>query len=211
MTVREKRPATYRDVLAAPAHVVAEVLAGELYLSPRPGATHASAASRLGYLLGPPFELGAGGPGGWMILDEPELHLGSDIVVADLAGWRRERLPVVADQAYFTIAPDWCCEVLSRSTAAVDRGEKLPIFKREGVGHAWLIDARQRTIEILRATAAGWLLVAVHRGEVQVRAEPFDAIELDLGVLWAAIAPAPRALPASDAAAEYDADSVYAP
>ena len=198
-------------MLDAPPHMVAEILNGELHLSPRPGGPHTSAASRLGYLLGPPFDFGNGGPGGWTILDEPELHLGGDIVVPDLAGWRRERLPVIAaDQAYFTVAPDWCCEVLSRSTAATDRTEKLPFFLREGVKHVWLIDARQRLLEILRATDAGWLLAAVHRGDVRARAEPFDAIELDLAILWAAIARAPRGR-ASEPGADYDADSIYAP
>ena len=198
-----KRPATYQDVLDAPPHVVAEILGDELRLSPRPGGPHTSAASRLGYLLGPPFDLGAGGPGGWMILDEPELHLGRDILVPDLAGWRRERLPLITDQAYFTVAPDWCCEVLSKSTAATDRADKLPIYLREGVAHVWLVDAPQHTLEILRATAAGWLIAAVHRGDVRVRAEPFDAIELDLAVLWAAIATAPRGTRASEAGVAY--------
>lgn len=207
-----KRPATYQDVLDAPPHVVAEILDGELHLAPRPGGPHTSAASRLGYLLGPPFDFGQGGPGGWTILVEPELHLAANIVVPDLAGWRRERLAsIAADQAYFTVAPDWCCEVLSRSTAATDRATKLPIFLCAGVQQVWLVDARQRTLEILRATAAGWLLVAVHRGDARVRAEPFDAIELDLAVLWAAIAAAPRGTRASEAGAEYDADSIYGP
>ena len=204
--------ATYQDVLDAPPHLVAEILGGELHLSPRPGGPHTSAASRLGYLLGPPFDLGSGGPGGWIILDEPELHLDGDIVIPDLAGWRRSRLPAVPDQAFFTLAPDWACEVLSRSTAATDRADKLPIYARAGVHHVWLVDALQRTLEVLRATSGGWLIAAVHRGDVRVRAEPFDAIELDLSIVWAAIAPRPpRGSRASEDAAEYGFDPAPLP
>jgi Uma2 family endonuclease len=191
-------------VLDAPEHMVAEIIDGELYLSPRPGGPHTSAASRLGHVLGPPFDLGNGGPGGWLILYEPELHLGADIVVPDFAGWRRERLPLVPNEAFFTLAPDWVCEVLSRSTAALDRAGKLPIYARAGVRHAWLVDAIQRTVEVLRAQQGSWLIAAVHRGDVRVRAEPFDAIEIDLSALWAAIAPPPPpGSRASEEAAEY--------
>jgi len=181
-----RRRATYQDILAAPAHVVAEIIDGELSLSPRPAKPHTAAASALGEELGPPFKRGKGGPGGWILLDEPELHLGGDIVVPDLGGWRRERMPVVTnDEPYFTLAPDWVCEVLSPSTAAMDRAQKLPIYARELVTHVWLVDPLQRTLEILHREGARWLIVDVHRGDAKVRAEPFDAIELDLAVLWA--------------------------
>jgi Uma2 family endonuclease len=204
MSEGAKQRATYQEVLDAPEHMVAEIIDGELHLSPRPGGPHTSAASRLGHLLGPPFDLGRGGPGGWLILDEPELHLGPDVVVPDLAGWRRERLPLVPHEAFFTLAPDWVCEVLSRSTAAIDRAGKLPIYARAGVRHAWLMDAVQRTLELLRAPDGAWLIAAVHRGDARVRVEPFEAIEIDLAVLWAAIAPPPpRGTRAAEEAAEY--------
>lgn len=199
-----KKGATYQDVLDAPELLVAEILNGELHLSPRPGGPHAAATSTLGYVLGPPFHLGTTGPGGWIILDEPELHLDQDIVVPDLAGWRRERMAAVPNQAFISIAPDWACEMLSRSTAATDRADKLPLYARAGVQHVWLVDAVQRTLEVLRAHAGTWLIVAVHRGDAIVRAEPFDAIEIDLSVLWASIAPPPvRGTRTSEEAAEY--------
>src|SRR5690606_2707049 len=88
-----KRRATYDDLRDVPAHLVAEIIAGELVTSPRPAARHARASSRLGGCLDGPFDRGDGGPGGWIILDEPELHLHGDILVPDLAGWRRERMP----------------------------------------------------------------------------------------------------------------------
>jgi Uma2 family endonuclease len=180
-----RKRATYEDVLRAPLHQVAEIIAGELYLHPRPAAPHAVAASALGEELGPPFKRGRGGPGGWLILDEPELHLAADIVVPDLAGWHRERLPHVGDDAYLTLAPDWICEVLSRSTEKVDRAGKLPIYAREGVRFAWLVNPLVRLLEVLRLESGKWLTLAVYRDDERVRAEPFDAIELELGVLWA--------------------------
>lgn len=181
-----RRKATYEDVLTAPRHQVAEIIAGELRLSPRPAKPHAAAATALGEELGPPFKRGRGGPGGWILLFEPELHLREDILVPDLAGWRRERLPVLTnDEPFFTLPPDWVCDVPSRATSRSDRSEKLPIYARDGVKHAWLVDPMDRTLEVLRLDGGRWSILAVHRDDEQIRAEPFDAIELDLGVLWA--------------------------
>jgi Uma2 family endonuclease len=179
------RRATYDDVLAAPPHKVAEVIDGELYLFPRPAKPHAAAASALGEELGPPFKRGRGGPGGWFILDEPELHLRGDILVPDLAGWRKERMPVLTtSEPYFTLAPDWVCEVLSPSTAKLDRTRKLAIYARERVPHVWFVDPLLRTLEVLEQEGDVWRILAVHQDAERVRARPFDAIELELGVLW---------------------------
>jgi Uma2 family endonuclease len=183
--IRTRAPVTYADLEALPAHVVGEILHGELVVSPRPAPKHARACSRLSMRLGPPFDLGDGGPGGWGILFEPELHLGADVVVPDLAGWRRERLPSLPEIAWFELAPDWVCEVLSPSTARHDRAQKLAIYARERVAHAWLVDPLARTLEVLRLVGeAGWLIAGVHGGDAVVRAEPFAAIELDLLSLW---------------------------
>ncbi|MCE9580509.1 MAG: Uma2 family endonuclease [Deltaproteobacteria bacterium] len=179
------RRATYADVLAAPEHKVAEVVDGVLHLSPRPASPHARAASRLGSDLEGPFDRGRGGPGGWILLDEPELHLGDDIVVPDLAGWRRARMPSIPAQAYFTLAPDWICEVLSPSTRKLDRGAKLGVYARAGVEHAWLVDPLEHTVEVLRRQDARWLILGAWSDDARVRLEPFDAIELALGELWA--------------------------
>ena len=181
-----RRRASYADLQAVPPHQIGEIIDGELHVSLRPAKPHAAAIAALNDELGPPFRRGRGGPGGWIILDEPELHVADDVLVPDLAGWRRARMPVLANDApYFTLAPDWVCEVLSPSTAATDRAQKLPIYAREGVAHVWLVDPLQRTLEVLRRAGAQWLIVAVHRGDAKVRAEPFDAIELDLASLWA--------------------------
>jgi Uma2 family endonuclease len=181
-----RRRATYEDVLAAPEHMVAEIVDGKLRLQPRPAKPHAAAATALGEELGPPFKRGKGGPGGWIILDEPEIHLGEDIVVPDLGGWRRQRMPaLVDDEPYFTVAPDWICEVLSPNTATLDRAKKLPIYAREGVSHAWLVDPRARTLEVLRLEGRNWLVLGVFADDARVRAEPFEVFELELGILWA--------------------------
>lgn len=163
---------------------MAEILDGELHATPRPAPRHADAASGLGGALRGPFDRGRGGPGGWRILAEPELHLGADVLVPDLAGWRRERLPVLPDTAYFPLAPDWICEVVSPSTAALDRVAKLSIYARERVTHAWLVDPLARTLEVLRLENGRWTIVSTWSGLAAVRAEPFDAIDLELSLLW---------------------------
>jgi Uma2 family endonuclease len=165
--------------------MVAEVIDGELHLNPRPAKPHAAAATALGEELGPPFKRGRGGPGGWIILFEPELHLGPDILVPDLGGWRRARMPsLVADEPFFRMAPDWVAEVISPRSAKFDRTDKLRIYAREGVQWVWLIDPLARTLEVLRREEAGWTVRASWRDDARVRAEPFDAIELDLAILW---------------------------
>lgn len=173
--------------------MVAEVIDGALELHPRPARAHAVAASALSDELGPPFKRGKGGPGGWILLFEPELHLGEDILVPDLAGWRRERMPVVTTELpYFDLAPDWVCEVLSPSTERLDRIQKLRLYARERVGHVWLVNPTLRTLEVLALDGDAWRLTSTHAGDERVRAQPFDAIELELGALWADVVASPE-------------------
>jgi Uma2 family endonuclease len=200
MAASTKKRATYQDVLDAPPHMVAEIIGGELRLAARPAGPHARVTSALGGVLHGPFDGGRGGPGGWILLDEPELHFGGDIVVPDLAGWRRTRMPHVPDTAFFTLAPDWICETLSRSTERTDRAEKLPFYAAFGVQYVWFASARNRTVEVMRLHEGKWLLLAVHQGDQRVRAEPFEAVELDLAALWADLPPPSRA---GEEAAEY--------
>ena len=182
-----KKDASYADVLNAPPNKVAEIIHGELVLSPRPAGPHSVAATALGEELGPPFKRGRGGPGGWILLDEPELHLGRDVLVPDLAGWRRETMAAVANEPYFTIRPDWVCEVLSPSTERYDRAAKMALYAAAGVTHAWLVNPLQRTLEILRlpsATPGQWTALGVHHDDAKVRAEPFAAARARSPVLW---------------------------
>jgi Uma2 family endonuclease len=182
---RVKRPATYEDIEALPPGWVGELIDDELWAFPRPASWHGWVSSRLGVMLGG-FCVGQGGPGGWWIIDEPELHFGPQVLVPDLAGWRQERAPDLLEREvpFFELAPDWVCEVLSPSTASLDRGRKLAVYYQEGVSHAWLVDPRAHTLEVYRRGARGWRF-ARYGGEDVVRAEPFDAEPLDLGRLWA--------------------------
>ncbi len=182
-----KKPATYQDVLDAPEHMVAEILDGELFLSPRPAPRHAHTTTILTGILAPSFGESGFGFGGWRILIEPELHLGSDVVIPDLAGWKQERLPELPAEAYFPLAPDWVCEVLSPSTEGIDRAYKLRIYAREGVGHIWLINAVLRLLEVLRRDGNGLVRVGAYSRDEIVRAEPFEAIEIRLSRLWAEV------------------------
>ncbi len=183
--------ATYQDVLDAPEHLVAEVINGTLYTQPRPAGPHAHAASVLGMDIGSPFHRGRGGPGGWVIVHEPELHFGEQILVPDLGGWRRERMDQYPAAAYVELAPDWVCEVLSPSTALKDRTLKLPIYATEGVRHVWLVNPIERSIEVFRLDGEGYRLATVVGGETNARIEPFDAVELELSALWLQGATAP--------------------
>jgi Uma2 family endonuclease len=179
-----KRGATYEDLERVPDTMVAEIVDGELFASPRPRPRHSAAASALGGDLNPPFGQGRGGPGGWWILDEPELHFGEDVLVPDLAGWTRERLPALPQEAFFTLVPDWICEVISPHNERHDRARKMPVYAREGVRHAWLVDPLDRTLEVFRLESGPWNLLAMHRADEIVRAEPFQAVEVDLLGLW---------------------------
>jgi len=179
------RPATYEDLERLPDNLVAEIVNGELHASPRPAVRHVRAGSVLGRKVGGPYDDGIGGPGGWWILDEPELHLKENVLVPDMAGWRRARMPKYPDSAYFTIAPDWVCEILSPSTASLDRVQKLAIYARERVPHAWIVDPAGRSLEVLGLNDGRWTILSAHLGAEVVRAEPFGEIELDLSALWA--------------------------
>ena len=181
----EKRQSVYEEFLAVPDHLVAEIVRGELRTFPRPASRHARAASKLGMRLGTPFDDGEGGPGGWVILDEPELRMHGHIVVPDLTGWRRERMPEMPDVPFFELAPDWICEVLSPSTAAHDRADKMPIYAETGVSFAWLLDPIAQTLEAFTRESKTWCVVGTWRGDARVRVEPFEAMELELAALWA--------------------------
>lgn len=177
--------ATYEDLFDLPDNMVGQIIHGQLIALPRPAPKHARASSNIGGELNPPFHRGRdGGPGGWHILDEPEIHLYGDILVPDLAGWRRERMPQLPETAYFELAPDWICEVLSPSTGRLDRADKMPIYARWGVQHLWLVDPDAQTMESYQLQGGRWLLLRVYQQQDKVSAPPFDAISFDLMGLW---------------------------
>jgi Uma2 family endonuclease len=175
----------YRELEALPEHVTGEVIAGELYTSPRPARRHAVASTGLAVEVGGPFGRGGGdGPGGWVILAEPELHLGADVLVPDLAGWRRERLPDEDGEPAFRTAPDWVCEIASPSTARRDRTVKRDAYARAGVTHLWLVDPHAEVLEVYELRDGLWLLLGSWAGDAVVAVPPFEAMELALAPLW---------------------------
>jgi Uma2 family endonuclease len=178
------RVAQYEDLFGLPENLIGEILNGQLITQPRPAPKHARASSILGGELVPPYDLGRNGPGGWWILDEPELHLARQILVPDLAGWRRKRMPGFPDEDYFTLAPDWVCEVLSPGTARSDRVVKMPIYAQQGVAWLWLVEPIVHMLEVFRLHESHWLLEAAWQEADAVRAPPFDQIEFSLGGLW---------------------------
>lgn len=182
----DRRQALYDEYCAVPEHQRAEIIDGTLYVLPRPAPRHANAATALGSELHGTFQRGRGGPGGWWILFEPELQLVAlEPMSPDLAGWRVERMPTLPETAYFTLAPDWICEVLSKSTETVDRTRKLPIYAAHGVSHVWLIDPIAKSLEVHSlGDDRRWRDVRIYEGDTRVRAEPFAAIEIELAALW---------------------------
>lgn len=181
------RRATYEDLVKVPDGMIGEIIDGALYAQPRPGGAHANASSVAVMDLGGAFHRkrgDSGRPGGWWILFEPELHLGGDVLVPDLAGWRRDRMPAIPDAPFFTLAPDWVCEVISPSTARIDRMQKMHAYGREGIAHVWLVDPVTRLVESYRRDRDAWLRVAAHGGDEKARIEPFADLEIDLARWW---------------------------
>lgn len=192
--ISSKRPATYEDVLNAPEDMIAQVLNGELHLMPRPKRRHLRTASGLGAFLFGAYDAGVTGPGGWTIIDEPELHLGPDILVPDLGGWRDGRLADdgETDEPFITVVPDWVCEILSPGTLRVDRMKKMPIYARELVAHVWLVDPREKTVEVFRMAGTTYTLVGTFGGDEALVAEPFDALGIPHAFLWASKGSPPK-------------------
>ncbi len=183
-SLKKSPHATQRDVLNAPPSMVAEIIGGTLDAHPRPAMRHAFARSSLGYDHSRPFQFGRGGPGGWCIIDEPELHFGREIVVPDLAGWRRETMPGCPDAAYCTIAPDWIREVLSPTTCKFDLHEWRQFYASENVNHLWLVDPVGRDLEAFELRDGHWLLIAALKDDDQVSVRPLEDITFNLAGLW---------------------------
>ena len=184
MAQTAEKSATYADLEALPPHLVGEILFGRLITHPRPTRRHGGATSSLGAVVTTAHQFGADGPGGWIFVDEPELHLGPHVVVPDVAGWRRERMTEPADQAWFEIAPDWVCEALSPRTEKYDKGDKRRIYSTYRVEHLWFLDPRARSLEVFRRQEQDWLLTHTFFENEQVKAPPFAEHEFSLGLLW---------------------------
>ncbi len=179
-----KRNATYEDLAAVPEHLTAEIIFGALYTHPKPAPRHATAQNALGHELTGPFQKGRGGPGGWIFMTEPELHLGPHVVAPDIVGWRRERMPHMPEKAYIETPPDWVCEISSPSTESVDRGPKRRIYATYGVGHLWLLNPTVKYLEVYALREGQWMHVETYQDGEQVKAPPFDAVPFAIADLW---------------------------
>jgi len=184
MTDQIKKKTVYDDLYNLPENMIGEIIDGELVASPRPSIEHIHAGATLGNELGHPYSLGRGGPGGWVIYPEPEIAFGSDILVPDLAGWRKERFLRPKGQNWITVIPDWICEIVSPSSVRIDRIKKLGIYAQHKVSYFWLIDPLAKTVDVMGLSDGKWLLLAVYGENDKVRAEPFTEIEIDLAGLW---------------------------
>lgn len=178
------KQATYQDIIDLPENIVGEIINGRLETQPRPAPKHALAAGSIGDELISPFQKGRGGPGGWWILPEPECHLGPHVLVPDLAGWRKQRLPVLPETAWFDVVPDWVCEILSPSTARLDRAVKMPVYAQLGVTHLWLIDPLLQTLEAYQLHDSHWLLIETFADDQPVSIAPFSEHTFSLSDLW---------------------------
>ena len=175
---------SYDDILALPENMIGEIINGRLEVQPRPAPRHALTSSALGIEIGSLFHGKHGDSGGWWILDEPEWHIGGHILVPDLAGWRKQRMPQLPDAAWFEMVPDWVCEVLSPATAKIDRSEKMPIYAGIGMQYLWLIDPLLQTLEAYQLHEAHWLLQHSLKDDDQVCADPFAEHTFLLSNLW---------------------------
>jgi len=185
MSEPAKQKAVYEDLYGLPENMIGEIIDGELIATPRPSQRHVHAASALDKKIGSPYQFGErGGPGGWVILVEPEVRLGEDIVVPDLAGWKSERYPRAGETNSICVCPDWVCEVLSPGTLRLDKVKKMSLYARSGVAFLWLIDPAARTLDVFRLESGRWMVGGLYVEDDKVRAEPFPEVEIDLNDLW---------------------------
>jgi Uma2 family endonuclease len=178
------KQAIYQDIIDLPENMVGEIINGYLETHPRPAPKHAVASSSIGAELVAPFQKGRGGPGGWWIIDEPECHLDPHVLVPDLAGWRKQKMPALPETAWFEMAPDWICEILSPSTTRLDRIVKMPIYAGLGVTHLWLIDPLLQTLEAYQLQDSHWLLIGSYSDDQAIAIAPFDEHTFSLSDLW---------------------------
>ena len=179
-----KHQATYADIEALPEGVRGEIINGALYTHPRPSPRHSIVATSLSVELGIPFQKGNGGPGGWIFLFETEVKFGENLLVPDIAGWRKERFTKFPTTNWMTLRPDWVCEATSPSTALRDRHFKRDIYANAGVPHYWILDPRSRMLEVFELEKGKWNLFGTFSAGNDVAAPPFESHSFPLDILW---------------------------
>lgn len=185
MSEPAKKKATYDDLYDIPDNMTGEIISGELIVTPRPSRKHTYATSALGSEIIHSYQFGRnGGPGGWIVIIEPEIKLGEHTMVPDLAGWKEERYPDEEPYNWISVPPDWVCEMLSPATRRLDRMEKMPIYAQYEVSYLWLADPVEKTLEVFRLKEGEWVVTRLFTDDARVRAEPFTEIEINLSDLW---------------------------
>ncbi len=181
-----KKPSLYEQLMCLPEGLTGEIINGQLRTQPRPAWPHSLAGSRLGADIEGPYGRGRGGPGGWWIIDESEVHfmLDKEVIVPDIAGWRKERMPSPPEGHKIQVLPDWVCEIFSPSTKSADREEKMPLYAHYGVSYAWLVDPKTHTLEAYELVDAKWKPSGMFRDDDTISVAPFDAILIHLADLW---------------------------
>jgi Uma2 family endonuclease len=182
----QRRRATLQELLAIPEEErFHELLDGELIQKATPSFEHGDAQGAISHLLFPfRRQLGGRGPRGWWFASKVEVQLGEQVCRPDVSGWRRERVPERPKGGPLTIVPDWTCEILSTSNKRIDLVKKKRIYHQHRVLHYWIVDPDVETLTVHRWHSDGYLeVLAAERGQ-RVRAEPFDAIEIDVGIVF---------------------------
>lgn len=179
--------ATYLDLAALGDDARAEIIHGAIIEKAAPSFEHGVAQSALSGTIGQHFGRrgGGGGPGGWWIASEVEVEYAAhEVFRHDVAGWRRERVPEMPHGSPTRIFPDWVCEILSPSNAKRDLVDKLRVLQASGVPHYWILDPVERVLLVHRLEASGYVVALTAAPGERVRAEPFDALEVNVGALF---------------------------
>ncbi len=186
MAASPLHPATAADLARLPPDMRAEIINGEIVQKANPSAEHADAqGGALAHLRGQYHHRSGGDkPGGWWILPEVEIELAPhEVYRPDIAGWRRDCMPERPGMPVKS-RPNWICEVLSPSDASNDLVKKLRVYHQSHVAHYWIIDPQNETLTVLRWTPEGYLAALTAGRTDRVRAEPFETVELPVGVLF---------------------------
>ena len=189
-SVAPKRdPKSISDWIALPDTARVELIDGELVEKAAPTFEHGMAQGRTVGAIGGAYNRRLGGPrglGGWWIVTEVDIVLDGHGYRPDISGWKRERALAPPSERPVALRPDWICEIVSESNRATDTVTKLRRYHQAGVPHYWILDQLDGTLTVHRHMTDGYLVALRAGRDERVRAEPFEAIELQVSLLLGA-------------------------